>query len=55
MAETINVKNLSKTYDGKTMILEDFSYTFESGKFYAIMGRSGAGKSWSWERNSTNL
>ena len=45
MAETINVKNLSKTYDGKTMILEDFSYTFESGKFYAIMGRSGAGKS----------
>ena len=30
MAETINVKNLSKTYDGKTMILEDFSYTFES-------------------------
>ena len=45
MAETINVKNLSKTYDGKTLILEDFSYTFESGKFYAIMGRSGAGKS----------
>lgn len=45
MAETINVKNLSKTYDGKTMILEDFSYTFESGKLYAIMGRSGAGKS----------
>ena len=27
------------------MILENFSYTFESGKFYAIMGRSGAGKS----------
>ena len=45
MAETINVKNLNKTYDGKTMILENFSYTFESGKFYAIMGRSGAGKS----------
>lgn len=45
MAVTINVKNLNKTYDGKTMILEDFSYTFESGKFYAIMGRSGAGKS----------
>ena len=45
MAETINVKNLNKTYDGKTMILEDFSFTFESGKFYAIMGRSGAGKS----------
>ena len=45
MAETINVKNLSKTYDGKNMVLEDFSYTFESGKFYAIMGRSGAGKS----------
>ena len=45
MAETISVKNLNKTYDGKTMILENFSYTFESGKFYAIMGRSGAGKS----------
>lgn len=45
MAETINVKKLNKTYDGKTMILENFSYTFESGKFYAIMGRSGAGKS----------
>ena len=45
MAETINVKNLNKTYDGKTMILENFSYTFESGKIYAIMGRSGAGKS----------
>ena len=41
----VEIKNLSKTYDGKTMILEDFSYTFESGKFYAIMGRSGAGKS----------
>ena len=41
----VEIKNLSKTYDGKNMVLDKFSYIFDKGRFYAIMGRSGAGKS----------
>ena len=41
----VEIKNLSKTYDGKNMVLDKFSYIFDQGRFYAIMGRSGAGKS----------
>ena len=41
----VEIKNLSKTYDEKNMVLDKFSYIFDKGRFYAIMGRSGAGKS----------
>ncbi len=41
----IEILNLSKTYNQKDYVLRDFSYTFESGHFYAIMGPSGVGKS----------
>lgn len=41
----IEILNLSKTYNEKDYVLRDFSYTFESGHFYSIMGPSGVGKS----------
>lgn len=44
----INLKNCTKTYkkQGKKLeVLKNVSYSFESGKFYAIMGKSGSGKS----------
>lgn len=43
----LELNNISYGYiDGnkKRMILEDLSYTFEKGKFYAILGPSGSGK-----------
>ena len=42
------VENLEKVYNTsseKVVALSDFSYKFEKGKFYAIMGHSGSGKS----------
>ena len=44
----IELKNVSKVYekkDEKIIALDDISYNFESGKFYAITGHSGSGKS----------
>lgn len=44
----LEVKNLSKEYhlnNKKIVALSDVSYSFEIGKFYAIMGHSGSGKS----------
>lgn len=44
----IKVKKLCKTYNQKNKeidVLKKLDYEFESGKFYAIMGRSGSGKS----------
>ena len=43
----LEVKNLSHSYiDGmkKKKVLKDINVTFESGKFYAILGESGSGK-----------
>ena len=43
----IIVKNLSHTYqDGikRKKVLSDISCEFETGKFYAILGESGSGK-----------
>ena len=41
---TIEVKNLVKTFDGKTVI-DDISFKVEDGKILSIVGFSGSGKS----------
>ena len=44
----ISLENVSKTYtkNGNDLnIINDFSYTFTSGKMYLIKGSSGSGKS----------
>ncbi len=38
------LQNVGFAYNKQTPVLENVSYTFESGKMYAIVGRSGAGK-----------
>lgn len=40
----LELKNVSKKFDDK-IILENFSYIFEPGKIYGIVGPSGSGKS----------
>ena len=40
----LKLENLSFSYDKKTQVLKDMSYTFEKGKVYGIIGKSGAGK-----------
>lgn len=45
--QLLNINKINKSFyikNKKIEILNDLSYSFESGKFYAIMGRSGAGK-----------
>lgn len=41
----IEVKNISVSYDGKTNIINDFSYNFRDSSITAIVGKSGCGKS----------
>lgn len=44
----MKVENLEKEYhtkQEKIIAITDFTYNFENGKFYAIMGHSGSGKS----------
>lgn len=39
------IENLGFSYDGgKNMVMENINYEFEKGKMYAIIGRSGTGK-----------
>lgn len=49
MSEIVmNLHNISKEYNKKTkkiLALDKINYSFEKGKFYAIMGHSGSGKS----------
>lgn len=49
MSEIVmSLKNVSKEYvkkEEKVTALDNVSYNFEKGKFYAIMGHSGSGKS----------
>ena len=41
---TIEVRNLSHSYDGKKQVLRPLSFTWEDGKTYALLGPSGCGK-----------
>ena len=46
--KSIEIRNLTKKFITKTdevIAVNDVSYKFENGKFYAIMGHSGSGKS----------
>ncbi|MDD1727978.1 MAG: ATP-binding cassette domain-containing protein, partial [Methanospirillum sp.] len=43
MRPLITVENLSKTFDGKTVI-KNLSFTLSEGEILGIIGRSGAGK-----------
>ena len=46
--KVIELKNINKTYNKqneKIEALNDISLSFETGKFYSIMGHSGSGKS----------
>lgn len=40
----LEVKNLAKSYDGKTKVLQDISFTIENGELVSILGPSGCGK-----------
>lgn len=40
----LELQNVSYTYDGRTKVLQNISFCFDTGKVYAIVGRSGAGK-----------
>lgn len=42
---SIELRNLSKTYDGKQWILKKINVTIHQGEFFAIVGPSGCGKS----------
>ena len=37
------IEHLSKSFETKK-VLQDISFTFESGKIYGLLGRNGAGK-----------
>ena len=41
----LEVKNLSKTYDGYVQALRNVSFNVEQGEFLAVIGLSGSGKS----------
>lgn len=40
----LEFRNVTHSYDEKKLILDDTSYTFESGKVYSLVGKSGCGK-----------
>ena len=40
----IEIKNVSKTYNGKKKVLKNISFIIESGEIFAFIGHNGAGK-----------
>ena len=40
----IEIKNVSKTYDGKKLALDKVSFTVNDGEIFAFIGHNGAGK-----------
>ncbi len=40
----LKLENLAYSYDDKNKVLNNINYEFESGKLYAVIGKSGAGK-----------
>ena len=40
----LKIDNICYSYDGKRNVLSNISYEFEAGNIYAIVGKSGAGK-----------
>ncbi len=41
----LRIENLSKSYDGKTLALDNVSFDLGKGEFASVIGSSGAGKS----------
>ena len=41
----LEVKNLTKVYDGDVRALKNVSFNVEQGEFLAVIGLSGSGKS----------
>jgi len=41
----LEIKNLTKTYDGKVLALDDVQFSVPDGQFLAVIGLSGSGKS----------
>ena len=41
----IRIENLTKSYDGKTNVIENFNLTIDEGEFLVLLGPSGCGKS----------
>ena len=40
----IEIKNVSKTYNGKKLALDKVSFTVNDGEIFAFIGHNGAGK-----------
>lgn len=40
----IEIKSVSKSYNGKKMVLKNISFKIESGEIFAFIGHNGAGK-----------
>ena len=44
MQPILDIRNFSKSYDGKTMAVDGLSLTIEPGDIYGFIGKNGAGK-----------